>query len=339
MLSGRVRRFILTAPSLLALIVWGAAAIWFDGPASRPLAGALSAGFAISSIAAFMALRPFRKGLTLFCLLFIVVLSWWLTISPSNQRDWQSDVAHLPTARIEGERVTISNLRNFDYRSETDYTERWEERTYNLGELRGADIFLSYWGSPMIAHTIVSWEFAGGQHLAISIETRKQKGEAYSTVRGFFRQFELYYVVADERDVVRLRTNYRGEDVYLYRLSVPTAQTRAVLLDYLAELNQLALEPSWYNALIHNCTTTIRHHIQQVAPDNPFNWKILINGYIDELGYSRGTIDTSLPFDELRRRSNITQRARAFDRDPGFSARIREGLPGFPRDRNTDQER
>jgi hypothetical protein len=153
-------------------------------------------------------------------------------------------------------------------------------------------------------------------------------GESYSAVRGFFHQFELYYVVADERDVIRLRTNYRGEDVYLYRLTVPRERARAILLDYLAEMNRLAREPKWYNAATHNCTTTIRHHVQHVAPANPWDWRILVNGHIDELGYERGTVDTSLPFDELRRKSEITERAKAADRDADFSARIREGLPG-----------
>jgi hypothetical protein len=309
-------------------MVWGSAVLWFDGPTSRPLAGLLAGGFALSGALLLVWLRPFGRAVVGFSLLFLVVLLWWLGIEASNKRDWQVDVARLPSATIEGDRVTVSNVRNFDYRTGDDYTERWEERSYDLGKLRGADLLLSYWGSPLIAHTIVSWEFEGGQPLAISIETRKEKGEAYSAVLGFFRQFELYYVVADERDLVRLRTNYRDEEVYLYRLSTPPEVARAVLLDYLAEVNRLAEKPRWYNALTHNCTTTIRHHVQHVAPGNPWSWKILVNGYIDELGYSRGTIDTSLPFAELREKSNITEAAKAADRDPDFSKRIRRGLPG-----------
>ncbi len=180
----------------------------------------------------------------------------------------------------------------------------------------------------MIAHTIASWEFADGSHLAISIETRKEVGEQYSAVLGFFRQFELYYVVADERDVIGVRTNHRGEDVYLYRLKTPPPVARAILADYLKTVDRLATHPKWYNALTHNCTTTIRRHAQHVAPQNPFNWKILVNGYIDELGYERGTIDTSLPFEELKRRSDITQNGIEAGDDPDFSRRIREGLPG-----------
>ncbi len=217
-------------------------------------------------------------------------------------------------------------MRNFEYRSETDYTQRWEERSYDLSKLEGADFFLSYWGSPWIAHTIMSWAFSDGQHLAISLETRKEQGEAYSAALGFFRQFELYYVVADELDLIRVRTNYREEDVYLYRLNTPLETAREVLLDYLAEINRLARNPRWYNAATHNCTTTIRHHVQQVAPENPRDWRILVNGRIDELGYERGTIDTSLPFAELRRRSAITARGKVASPEQ-FSARIREGLP------------
>ncbi|MCP4003382.1 MAG: DUF4105 domain-containing protein [bacterium] len=321
-------KWLLAGPVLLLGIAWGSAALWFDGPSARPLAGLLSAAFALASLGVLLAARSFRIGIAGSAALFLGVLLWWSAIDPSNERAWQPDVARAASAVFDGDLVTIQNVRNFDYRTESDYTERWEERVYDLSKLRGADLFLSYWGSPMIAHTIVSWEFEDGPPLAISIETRKEQGETYSAVLGFFRQFELYYVVADEHDLVGLRTNHRGEDVYLYRLSTPKDVAQAILRDYLEEVNRLVAEPRWYNALTHNCTTTIRRHAQHVAPGNPWSWKILVNGYIDEMGYSRGTIDTSLPFEELRKRSNITQAAKAADRDPSFSARIREGLPG-----------
>jgi len=249
-------------------------------------------------------------------------------IPPRNDRDWYPDVACLPRAAVEGNRLTIENVRNFDYRTETNYTERWEKRTYDLDRLRGMDMFLSYWGSTLICHTIASWEFDDGRHLAISIETRKEKGESYSAIRGFFRQYELYYVVADERDLVRLRTNYRGERVYLYRIKAPPESARALLLDYLKEVNLLAGHARWYNALTHNCTTMIRYHARQVGEGRPWDWRILANGRIDELGYEQGRIDTSLPFPELKKKSDITEKAKAADADPDFSARIREGLPG-----------
>jgi hypothetical protein len=323
-----VKLLLAATPALLAATAWGAAALWIDGPASRPLAAALAIVFTAAMLTLPLALRPAWRGLLSAAAVFTVLLVWWNAIEPSNQRDWLPDVAKLPHARIDGDRITISNVRNFHYRSEFDYDERWEERSYDLSQLRGVDIFLSYWGSPWIAHTIVSWEFADGRHLAISIETRKEQGEAYSAVLGFFRQFELYYVIADERDVIGLRAAHRGEDVYLYHLTTPVPTARAVLVDYLEEVNRLVTQPRWYNAFTHNCTTTIRRHAQHVAPANPFDWRILVNGKIDELGYERGQIDKSLPFEELRRRSSVTEEARAAIDSPDFSERIRVGLPG-----------
>jgi hypothetical protein len=273
--------------------------------------------------------RPVGRGAFAALLALAAVVAWWLAIPPSNDRDWSPDVSRLPRAAIAGNRVTIENVRNFDYRTETEYTERWETRTYDLDHLRGVDLFLSFWGPTLIAHTIASWEFDDGPPLAISIETRKERGESYSAVRGFFRQYEVYYVVADERDVIRLRTNYRGESTYLYRMRMQPERARAILFEYLKEVNYLAEHPRWYNALTHNCTTTIRHHAQQVAADRPWDWRILANGRLDELGYERGQIDTSLPFPELKVRSDITARAKAADAALDFSIRIREGLPGM----------
>jgi len=319
-------------PIVLFTALWCLAALWIDGPSSRPAAALLCAGFVATAAGLLWRLRPLPRALLAYALLFGAVLVWWLSIPPSNERDWLPEVAELPHARIEGDLVTISNVRNFHWRSESDFEPRWEERRYDLDELVGVDIFLSYWGSPMIAHTIASWEFADGPPLAISIETRKERGEAYSAVLGFFRQFELYYVVGDERDLVGLRTNHRGEQVYLYRLKVPVEAAREILLDYLAEVNRLAESPRWYNASSHNCTTEIRHRVQHVGRGNPLHWKLLVNGYIDELGYERGQVDTSLPFEELRRRSEITDAARAAGDGPDFSQRIRAGLPGARRD-------
>lgn len=320
-------RFALLPILVLLATTWAVLALWLDGPSSRALAGALAVGFAIVTLVVFTRVRPLSRALVGYALALALVAGWWLSLEARNDRDWRPDVARTPRAEFDGDRITIHNVRNFDYRSADNYTERWETRSYDLSQLRGADIFLSYWDSPWIAHTIASWDFGEGNHLAISIETRKEKGERYSPLRGFFRQYELYYVVADERDVVRLRTNHRGETVRLYRLKTPRDIARAVLLDYLKEVNRLADKPRWYNALIHNCTTTIRHHVQQVAPGNPFDWRILVNGRLDELGYERGNIDTTLPFEELRRRSDIVQTAQAADADPHFSVRIREGLP------------
>ncbi|MGD0291314.1 MAG: DUF4105 domain-containing protein [Candidatus Binataceae bacterium] len=312
---------------VVAGVAWGALALWFDGPISRVLAGTMAGGLALTSIALAALVRPFLKGLVAALLPVVAVAVWWASIPPSNTRDWPPDVARTARAAFHGSSVTIQNVRNFKYRSESDYDQRWETRTYDLDRLRGVDLFLSFWGPTQIAHTIVSWEFDDGQHLAISIETRKEKGESYSALRGFFHQYELYYVVADERDLVGLRTNCRGEQVYLYRIRIPRPQARALLVDYLNEVNLLAEHPRWYNALTQNCTTTIRGHAQNAGAGGRLNWKLIANGHLDQLLYERGQIYSDLPFADLRARSDITEKAKAAGDSPDFSARIRQGLP------------
>jgi hypothetical protein len=312
---------------VVAGVVWGAMALWYDGPSSRVLAAAIADTLVSLSILLVALVRPLLRGLAVALLPIAAVALWWTSVPPSNARDWAPDVAHTARATFDGSRVTIENVRNFNYRSESDYDQRWETRSYNLDGIRGVDLFLSFWGPTQIAHTIASWEFDDGQHLAISIETRKEKGESYSALRGFFHQYELYYVVADERDLVGLRTNYRGEQVYLYRIRVPASQARALLVDYLDQVNRLADHPQWYNALTQNCTTTIRGHAQNIGAGGQLDWRLLANGHLDELLYERGQIDTDLPLADLRVRSNITEKAKAAGDSPDFSVRIRQGLP------------
>ena len=309
------------------LLLWGALALHFAGPTA--LAPALPIAWIVAGLALLIWVRPRWRALLLFAAAVAVLLFWWSRLEPRNDRDWQVDVANPPTGDVQGDLLTMHNVRNFDYRSETDFTPRWETRTYDLSQLRGLDLFLSYWGSPAIAHTIVSWDFGGDQHLAVSIETRKEKGESYSAVAGFFKQYELYYVAADERDLIRLRTNFRGEDVYLYRLRVGVPAARALLLDYVQRMNALAATPVFYDAATQNCTTTIRMHVQHIGDVRPWDWRLFVNGYIDQFLYEQGRLDTTLPFADLRARSHINDRAQAAAA-PEFSARIRDGLPQPP---------
>ena len=160
----------------MVAVAWGSAALWFDGPAARMLAGALAAGFGALCLGALLAVRPYRRALLAVTVVCAIVVGWWLSIPPRTDRDWQPDVARSPTATIAGNQITVHNVRNFDYRSETQYTEQWETRSFDLDELLGVDLFLCFWGPTEIAHTIVSWEFADGSHLAVSIETRKEQG-------------------------------------------------------------------------------------------------------------------------------------------------------------------
>jgi hypothetical protein len=258
------------------------------------------------------------------------VLAWWFSLRPSNDRDWQRDVAVLPWAEFFGDRVTLHNIRNCDYRTETDFDVHHYDKTFDLSRLQTVDLYLVSWGSPHIAHTMVSFGFENGDYICISIETRKEKGEGYSAVKGLFRQFELTYVIADERDVVRLRTNYRqGEEAYLYRLRVTPEQARALFAAYLDRANMLRDHPEWYNALTSNCTTNIRLAAHAAGGSAPWDWRILANGHSDQMLYERGRLAAGLPFAELKERCHINARARAADQSPDFSNLIRSGLPGI----------
>jgi len=308
----------------MALLAWGALALHFAGP--RGMADGVVAVWLLAGVAILAVVRSLRRLLATFGVAVAVLFAWWSSILPRNDRPWQPDVRRPAYAELDGDRLTIHNVRNFDYRSETDFTERWETRTYDLSKLDRLDFFMSYWAGPSIAHTIMSWAFEDGQHIAVSIETRKEVGETYSAVAGFFKQYELYYVVADERDVIRLRTNYRGEHVYLYPLRTPRERVRRGLLQYVAAINHLAETPEFYNAGTENCTTTIRRNIQQMGVTMPFDWRILVNGYLDEMLYEKGIIDTSRSFPEVKAASLVDARAKAADQDPQFSRRIREGI-------------
>jgi len=261
---------------------------------------------------------------------FALVLAWWLTLKPRNEADWLPDVAQLAWAEINGDEVTLHNVRNCEYRTETDYTPRWETRTVRLSQITGIDLAINYWGSPWIAHPILSFQFADAPPICFSIETRKKTGQTYSAIGGLYRQFALIYIVSDERDVIRVRTNYRqGEDIYLYRTTTTPAQARERFAEYLRSLNQIRHDPRWYNALTTNCTTSIRHQ-HPAAERIPWDWRILLNGKGDELMFERGTIAAvDLPFAELKTRALIDPAAQAADDAPDFSRRIRENRPGF----------
>ena len=313
----------------MSTTAWGALAIYYSNLSSLALRTGLSIIFALGTVAELLVVRPRRRAVFGSLVIIAGLLLWWLSIPPSHDRDWQPDVAVLSSATFDGDRVTIHNIRNNDYRSETDYTVRYYDKTFQLSMLRTVDLFLSYWGSPLIAHTIMSFGFEGEGYVAVSIETRKEKGEEYSAIKGFFKEYELIYVVADERDLVRLRTNYRVEDVYLYRLKGSAETSRNLLLAYLRDINQLTEHPAWYNALTENCTTAIYRLVRPYAVRSWWSWKLFVNGYLDELAYDNGAVDRSLPFADMKTRSYINERAVAADDAPDFSQKIRAELPGI----------
>jgi hypothetical protein len=313
--------------ALIALIctAWAFGALWFDAPAANRI---LAIAFLIGCVAVLGFVRPPGRKLALFAILFGAVLTWWLTIKPSNEANWQHDVAQIAWAEINGDEVTLHNVRNCDYRTETNYTARWETRSVRISQITGIDLAVNYWGSPWMAHPIVSFQFTDAPPVCLSIETRKKVGQTYSAIGGLYRQFELIYIVADERDVIRVRTNYRkGEDIYLYHTTISPERARERFLEYIHSLNALRNRPRWYNAVTSNCTTSIR---TQHPPGErmPWDWRILLNGKGDELMYERHLIVTGgFPFAELKAHSLINARAKAADASSDFSQLIRVGLP------------
>lgn len=326
----KASRFILVALGTLACLVataWTTGAFYFDLPIAW-LRAPFACTYSLAMLAALFFVRGRWRAMGAVAGGFALVLAWWCTIKPSNEGNWQPDVAQLAWAEIKGDEVTLHNLRNCDYRTETDYTPRWETRTVRISQITGIDLAINYWGSPWIAHPIVSFQFVASPPVCFSIETRKQTGQSYSAIRGLYRQFELIYIVADERDVIRVRTNYRpGEEIYLYRTTVTPAQARARFREYLSSLNQIRDHPRWYNAVTTNCTTSIREQ-HPAAERIPWDWRLLLNGKGDELMFERRTIASAgLPFSELKTRSLINPRATAEGGSSDFSERIRVGLP------------
>ena len=322
---------LLYAALFLPFFAWGILALWW-GSWPYWICVAIGGMYAFFHLAVIL-VAPRRRILLLCFLVFLIPLASFFLMQPSNDRNWQADAAAIPFAEIEGDRIVLHNVRNCDYVTETDFSSRFETRTYDLSKLRSVDLMLTDWGLKYIAHTMVSFGFEDDQYLCFSIETRKEKGEAYSALKGFFRQYELMYIAGDERDLVRLRTNFRiGEDVYLYRLRVVSLKNvRDFLMGYLNRINQLHENPEWYNALSQNCmTSAFRLARQHAAPGRgKWHWSIILNGFADRHAYENGAIDTSLPFDELKQVSRINDRAQKADNSPDFSTIIRQGIPGM----------
>jgi len=320
----RISLYALASIVAVLFAAWAFGALYFD----FPKAGAFAAVLFVTAV---LAILIFVRGKLLkLGAIFgacAVIAFWWLTLKPSNNRAWQPDVAQTAWAEINGDEVIIHNVRNCDYRTATDFTPHWETRTVRFSQIAGMDVAINYWGSPWIAHPIVSFQFSDALPLCFSIETRKTIGQKDSTLEGFYRQYTLIYFVADERDCIRLRTNYRREDVYLYHTLASTAEARERFREYINTINLLHEKPRWYNAVTSNCTTSIR--TQRAATLRaPWDWRILFNGKADEMLYEHHAIATGgLPFSELKQRSLINERARAADQNPDFSSIIREGLP------------
>ncbi len=324
------------AASLLAALImvcsaiWGALALWYQAPGRQAMKTLIVLMWLIVGFAWLLALWQGRTavGLLAFAAAFGCLLLWWRRITPSNHRNWADDVARMTTGTIDGKRITLHNVRNFEWRSETDYTQHWETRGYDLDRLISVDMIMSYWKGPAIAHMLISFGFEDGQHAVFSVEIRRERIESYSEIGGFFKQFELSVIAADERDVVRLRTNIRGEDVYLYRLKMPVSAMRSLFLGYIEEANSLVAAPRFYNTITINCTTLVYLMMKRIVGYLPLSFRLILSGYLPEYVYGVGGLDRRFSLQELRARGRITDRAKKADRSRTFSADIRQGIPG-----------
>lgn len=322
---------------------WAAAALWHAAPLPPSPAGqaariALLAFWGLLTVAV-LVLAWRRAGgaapLLVYAAGFALVALWWGLLAPSNQRDWADDVAQMTWGEVAGSQVTLHNVRNFDWRTTTDYTPRWETRAYDLDRLDSVDMILSYWTGPAIAHTLVSFGFDDGRHVVFSVEIRKERHEKFSEVGGFFKRFELSVVAADERDIVRVRTSVRDdppEQVFLYRVALAPEARRSLFLAYVAEANGLRDRPRFYHTLTANCTTLVWHMMKRIVPGLPLDYRLLLSGYLHGYAYDHGGLDTRYPLSELEAMADITARARATGADDDFSAAIRAGIPRLPPD-------
>ncbi|MCW1886239.1 DUF4105 domain-containing protein [Luteolibacter flavescens] len=310
--------------------LWCLGAIHFDGP--LPGGGNIVLTILWVALAVFLMLRARTRrdrGLSYAAVLSLVILPW-LCKRPSNDRDWAPEYARTANATVDGDAVTFTNYRNFDYALDGTVTERWETRTVHLSKLRGIDLFLNYWGSPLIAHPIFSFDFGDEGHIAFSIETRREKGETFTTLGGLYKLYELTYLVGDERDFVRVRTNIReDEDAYLFKLDATPEEARKRFMEYVGQIQVMVDEPRFYNVITANCTTAIRSQMEMekaLVPD----YRLILNGKLDELLEDLGFFAVKdLPLAELKRRGHINERAMEAQDDPDFSKRVREGVPGF----------
>jgi len=310
--------------SILVLLYSPALPVVMRVPAALSVAGLL--------LISFFRWR-YRRWLRITTLvIFACVGALWTSLRPSHDRTWTQDVARVPWGEVRGDEVVVHNVRNFLYRTDEDFDARYEDRTVRLSDLSEVDILVTYWGSKPIAHIMVSFGFGDNQFLAISIETRKELGESYSAVNGFFRNYELAYVVADERDVVTLRTNYRDpqEQVYVLRTQIAIENGRKLFLDYIKSMNKLRDRPQFYNTLTTNCTTQVLRHVWAFGSDARYNWQILLSGYVPEYLYDNDTLMPGMTLDEIMRSSLVNEKAQAVALDDTFSKAIRVGVPRPP---------
>jgi len=315
--------------AVMLATVWAALALWYRLPFETLPRSALAGAFALLGLAVVASLfrRRALRALTTFTLALAAVILWWSTLTPPAAGNWSPDVARQVTGHLEGDVLTLTNVRNFSWQTPEDYAENWETRSYDLSRIKSVDLFMSYWAGPQMAHMIVSFGFENGEQIAWSFEVRRKAGGGFSAIADLFRSNTLVLIAADERDVVGTRTNARGEDVQLFRIAVSPETARALLLQYAEAANSLAARPQWYNSLTTNCTTVVMTMIRTIAGEVPLDWRVLANGYLPDYAWEQGVLDQTRSIGELRALGSITPIAQAHGITPDYSEVIREGVP------------
>ncbi|GLQ99800.1 Lnb N-terminal periplasmic domain-containing protein [Dyella mobilis] len=321
-------RWMLGALIVLVVVLsggWGALALWYQFPGNAVARGVAGVLWALVALVALVWTLSRGTGLpvAVYALAFLLLLAWWSTIAPSSQRDWADDVAKLLTGSVDGNRVTLYNVRHFNWRSDDDYDARWETRTYDLDHLASADLILSSWGVPGIVHALLSFGFDDGSHVVFSVEIRKKKNQSFTPLGGFFKDYERAIVAADEDDVIRVRTNVRGETDHLYRLQMNKPAMHALFLSYVKEANELAVQPAFYNTVTSNCVTIVYGMAKQIDPGLPYDYRLLLTAYLPGYLYGVGALDKRYPLQVLTEQGDITARARAVRPGEDFSTAIR----------------
>lgn len=333
--------WLMTTVLVITIAAWGARAFWLHLPQQHHIApaAALVWGFAWLLLWGYGVLQ--KRLLPIMAGGLFLVLGhwiWWSQIMPSADRDWAPEVAHLVTVVPDPEDMNIvhlHNVRNFIWRTDTDFTPRWETRSYDLRQLRSVDVALSYWMGPGIAHTLVSFGFNDGRQLVFSIEIRKEQHEQFDALAGFFKQYEMALVAADERDILGVRTNVRGEQIHLYRVQMTPENMRALFLSYAHQAAQLEHAPRFYHTIIANCTTVVWQLARRLGHELPLDWRLLASGYLPEYLRDTGVLSSLQPLDILRTQGDITPLAKYWRSSSGqsdeqasldFSRHIRKGM-------------
>jgi hypothetical protein len=321
---------------MLSSSVWLMAALWYQQPlgktASMVVIG-LWLVLTISVLGIYTLYASWRMtSMVAYSLCFLLGLLWYFNIEPSNDRQWDPEVARIVDYEQLGNRITIHNIRNFDWHSPNSYTPHWETRQYDLSQLNQLDVVTSYWMGPQIAHTLMSFGFADGQYLTFSIEIRKEKGEQFSSIGGFFRKYELSLVAADEKDIIYTRSNMRGEQVYIYPVNMPQKDIQQLFISYLQKAEQLKQQPRWYNTLTSNCTTLVFDMIKAIIPQLPVDYRLLVSGYLPNYIYDLKGLNTRYSFTELQQKAYVNPRTKGFEQrqdqsSQAYSRLIREGVP------------